>query len=390
MCFGDGQPAPGGVPPLTGDGDKQSPLILELNNTLENSSGGRDVFTVDLDKATLVFKRQPTPGSQTQRIIAEKGRFAPLTAQLFTDDFEISCQAKSAPKPNQQKNPENGSGEMAGGGIGAASSGGPVPSWLRLRGKPEDLAISRDSDAFAGVSTTSFAVVNDVAAQENTFDAHMTAGVVLPNWESNGTVLQSIPFFQYDRSYVDGGKAPPNSTNVNNVGVGVQETLTFPTGGFYSSLSAQPTFVSSLRSNVELFKLRVASEPQPLIPFIGLSAETPIPGVWATAYTRAVVSLFDVARPANDNSITTRKSFAQGGTELGTTFSVKDDNSSFNGVSVPISYTALYGFSGPYRSLGLFQAAINYTLLGLSYTLGNNLDTFEQQKVYKASIGVKY
>jgi hypothetical protein len=40
---------------------------------------------------------------------------------------------------------------------------------------------------------------------------------------------------------------------------------------------------------------------------------------------------------------------------------------------------------------------INYTLpktkyvtVGLSYTSGRNLDTFELQKVYKASLGLKY
>ena len=68
-----------------------------------------------------------------------------------------------------------------------------------------------------------------------------------------------------------------------------------------------------------------------------------------------------------------------------------------DGLSFPIDYTYLYGVSGPYKSVELLQVAANYTLpktkyvtIGLSYTSGRNLDTFELQKIYKATLGLKY
>jgi hypothetical protein len=83
--------------------------------------------------------------------------------------------------------------------------------------------------------------------------------------------------------------------------------------------------------------------------------------------------------------------------EIGGGLFVNDDSSPLKGLSIPVSYTSLYGFSGPYKSVELFQGAINYTFpktkyvtVGLSYMSDRNLETFEAQKVYKASLGLKY
>ena len=212
------------------------------------------------------------------------------------------------------------------------------------------------------------------------------------------TVLSSIPFFQYNRDYVDGAKAPPNSSNVNNAIAGIQENLTFPiTETFYGNLVFQPQYIWNLRSGAQIAKIHLAFQPEPLLPYWGFAAPTGFAGFSATAYVRGVFNYGDITRTTSDATLALTNNFAQAGVQLGGSLFNTDETSIFNGLSFPIQYTNLYGFSGQYREIHLFSAAVNYTLpktkyvsIGLSYLDGRNLDTFENQKVYKASLGVKY
>ena len=398
LCFGDGT-TPTGLPPQTPDNVNQTALVLGLNGTLTPlipMKGPHRDFDIVLGKATLHFLASPVAGSDEQRLNVLAPN-APPVEKVFSSDpkyFDITCSLKPPPKP-APSGPVATNGPPAAPNVPKGDQPPLTPAKLqaiadsfRLRGKPEDLG---------GVSSATLVTVNDLAAQKNTFDAHMTLGYFSTPIDQQGITLASTPFLQYDRDYVDGGKAPPNSSNVNNIGFGIQERLTFPVAGIYGSLFLQPENITSLRNNAELVKFRLAYEADPLVPFIGFAAPTIVPGFWATAYARAVLNIFDVTRPANDKSLTSASSFTQGGTELGVTYFVNDDNSPLKGLSIPITYTGLYGFSGPYKSVELFTGAITYTLpktkyvtVGLSYTSGRNLDTFELQKVYKASLGLKY
>jgi len=100
-------------------------------------------------------------------------------------------------------------------------------------------------------------------------------------------------------------------------------------------------------------------------------------------------------RPANDGSLTPRMNFWQAGGQIGGVLIFKDG--ALDGLNFPIDYTYLQGISGPFKSVELLQVAANYTIpktkyvtIGLSYTSGRNLDTFERQKIYKATLGLKY
>jgi hypothetical protein len=413
LCFGEGKSPPGGGKPPSGDSIAQGALVFDLNSTLGPlvpAAGPHKDFTIELGKATLEFHALPVAQSDEQ-IRTRTAPNAPAVEKVFGTDpkyFDITCKLKDSTAAPGNKSAGKGNSPSKNGAVqspGAVGSTSLVSKaafdaftdHFRLRGKPEDLGIGRDSDAFAGASSATLSTVNDVAAQKNTFDAHMTLGYYATPLDFSGATLESVPFLQYDRSYVDGGKAPPNSSNVNNIGLGIQERFTFPVAGVYGSLFFQPEFIASLRSGAQLVKVRFAYEADPLIPFIGFAAPTVIPSLWATAYARVALNAYEVTKSANDNSLTANSNFVQGGTELGFTLFVNDDSSPFMGLSVPVSYTSLYGFSGPYKSVELFQAAINYTFpktkyvtVGLSYMSGRNLETFEAQKVYKASLGLKY
>jgi hypothetical protein len=397
LCFGDGPPVPGGGLPPSNDALSQQAMVQALNATLTplvGPDGQHRDFDVNIGKATLTFVASSVAPSDERRKTATAPN-APAIEKVFSTDpkyFEIKC------KLQDEKPSPAGPGQA--GTPTAPSSSTATNNFFqqfRVRGKPEDLGVGRDDQPFQGVSAATLSTVNDVAAQKNTFDAHITVGYVLPPLERNGLVLESLPFIQYDRSYVDGGKAPPNASNVNNLGFGIQERFTFPIGGMYGSLFVQPEYIISLRSHAEVLKVRLAYEPDPLIPYIGFAAPTPVSSFWATAYARAVVNIYDVVRPSNDNSLAPAGTFVNAGTELGLALFVNDDDSPFNGISIPITYTILHGFSGPYKTVDLLQVAINYTLpktkyvtVGLSYNVGRNLDTFEDQKVYKVSLGYKF
>ena len=248
------------------------------------------------------------------------------------------------------------------------------------------------------MSAASLSTVNDVIAKRNTFDVHLTVGYAMDPVQWGAVVLESIPFLKYDRDYVSGDKAPPNANNVNNIGFGAQERLTLPLAkDLYATLTAQPQYIVSLRTNAEVMQLHLTYEVEPLMPVLGFAAPIWDSGPWAKVYARAVVNSYQVVRSAYDKSLTAGNSFMLGGIQIGGSVFVKDENSKLNGLSFPLDYTTLYGFSDPYKAIELLQVGVNYAVpktkyvtVGLSYTKGNNLDTFEQQKVYKASLGVKY
>ena len=115
------------------------------------------------------------------------------------------------------------------------------------------------------------------------------------------------------------------------------------------------------------------------------------------AYARGALNVGDVTRPTTDPTLALTNNFTQAGAQGGIAITDTDPNSFFNGVSIPIDYTNLYGFTGQYKSVSQFSAAINYTFpktkyitIGVSYVDGRDLNTFEMQKLYKVTLGVKY
>jgi hypothetical protein len=410
-CFG-ARPETGaaGVPELSPDNLVQNQLVQDVNalfRTLQDAKG--DIKLGD-DKASISFRkvRQVSElDARRQPLLGLDGGFS-TAAQVFSEAptyYDIQCHV--APQKPAQPVAAGGNGRPANGarqGAGIGSPIAPTPSTIpletvadrfRLRGKADDLWIGRDAEGFAGLSGASFAVSNDQIARKSNFDAHLVLGYALPAWQSGGVVLDSIPYIKYDRSYIDGVK-PTGSNNVNNIAAGLQQRLTFPiTESFYNAVIFQPQFVNSLRTGAQVLSLRLTYEPEPLVPYLGFIAETPIPGLWATAYARGVTNYYEVVHSANDGTLSSSKSFWHVGAQLGGVLMFKDGT--LSGLSFPIDYTYFYGVSGPYKSVELLQIAANYTLpktkyvtIGLSYTSGRNLDTFELQKVYKASLGLKY
>jgi hypothetical protein len=390
------------IPPYTDDAAAQLRMVADVNTLFEGlQKAGGDDFELKDKKSILHFHRARTiTALDVEREPRLGDAHASLPSQIFAEShpfFELTCKAQ----PVVAMPGGGGNSAPPGSGSGKApqqASAETILDRFRLRAKSEDLWFGRDDSNFSGLSGASFATVNDLAAGKNTFDVHFALGYALPAWQNGAAVLDSIPYIQYDRSYVDGSNAPANSSNINNIGVGLQERFTFPVfEGFYSAVIFQPKYVVSLRSGAQLASIHLAYEPEPLVPYLGFLAETPIAGWWASAYARGVLNYYEVVHSSNDGVLNSGQNFFRGGIQVGGVLSVKDTQSPFVGLSFPLDYTYFRGVSGPYKSLELLQVGINYTLpktkyvtVGVSYTTGRNLDTFEQQKVYKASLGLKY
>jgi hypothetical protein len=398
---------PNGMKLLTSDAANQEQMVQEVNNALRQAAAGRDDFDLVLTKITLRFHRtKPATALDVQKQpILAIGNDISLTAQVFSSDpvfFEVTCVAptKETSGTVSPSLPSSSGPPTAPGATPPGSPGQSFVDRIRVRAKSDDLWVPRDADAFAGLPSASLAIVNDNIAKKNTFDLHLTVGYVLPAWQlgSGDVVLEAIPFVKYDRDFISGPNAPLKASNINNVAFGLQENLTFPLAStFYSRFAVQPEFVHSLRTDADVAKLRLIYEPEPLLPFIGFVAPTPIPSFSATAYARGILNITRVVNSGSDPTLSVSNNFAQGGVQMGGALFNKDETSMLNGVSIPIDYTNLRGLSGPLKSIHLLQTALNYTFpktkyitVGLSYTSGRNLDTFEQQKLYKASLGLKY
>ena len=416
--------------------DVQRRMVLELGTALSKAPRSGDVIELKVkfgsqkNGAALLFKRNRAV-SELDRARHPILAYSPLPgridyslpAQVFARDpdkgdiFSVSCriaQKQDSPADNvSSTGPHQGSANWPGGAPAGSPAGGSynwapsqkqpavseyIMDHIRLRANTNDLDIGRSDAAFNGLAAASLAVNSDRIARKTTFDLHAVLGYVMPTVELTDRVtLASIPFLKVDRSFINAAKIPPNS-DVENYGVGTRESLTFPVAPqFYSTLSFQPQYIFSVQNDAEIFKLNVVLEPQPLWPYFGYAAATGIAGLDAKAYVRGVMNIGHVTQPSKNPAFLLTNNYVQGGVQVGGSVFSTDPDSMFNGVSFPISYTYLEGLSGQFKTVHLFQAAANYTLpktkyitIGLSYVNGRNLDTFEQQQVYKASLGIKY
>lgn len=406
-CYGDKpQMGPAG-PSRSQDNTAQFTMVNDVSTMFRSALAADGTIILADDKAAIRFKKVRSvtpPDIKRQPVLGAEGGFS-AAAEVFSDDpvfYEASCviapeKAGSVAAPARRPGKPGSVATAPAANVDAsrAVAAQAIFDRFRIRGKTEDLWIGRDQEGFAGLSGASFALSRDELAGKQNFDTHLVLGYAFQAFQYRDAVLDAIPYLKYDRDYIDGVK-PTSVNNVNNIAGGLQSRFTFPVAdNFYSALIFQPQYVESLRSGAQVVSIRLAAEPQPLVPYLGFVAETPIPTVWASAYARGVTNYYEVTRNANDGSLTSGKNFWHAGVQLGGVLMVKEGT--FNGLSFPIDYTYLYGLSGPYKSVELLQVAANYTFpktkyitVGLSYTSGRNLDTFEQQKLYKASLGVKY
>ena len=390
-----------GQPQPTADADNQARMVTQVEDLIEASAGKSHGFPLTIGKLKLLVEwhRDATALDANQQPSLLDNGDPSLAAQVFSDNqYTITCAPKSDQSASSPPAPPAGSDRSPGGPAAAKTL--LSSDRIRIRSKADDLWVSRDLDAFTSLQSATFGVVTDAVASKNTFDAHVAVGYALPSWQvgSGATYLDSIPYFQYDRSYVDGGGAPKNPTDVNNIAVGSQERLVFRVADdFYSSITAQPVYIHSLRSDTDIAKLHLVYDPIPLVPLFAAPLPLGSSGFSATAYARSVLNISHVTHSGTDLTLANSTNFVQGGVQVGGALFDKDESSMLNGISIPIDYTYLRGFSGAFTSVRQFTAAINYTLpktkyvtVGISYSNGRNLDTFEAQQVYKVSLGLKY
>lgn len=270
-----------------------------------------------------------------------------------------------------------------------------VFSPIRLRGSTTDLAVSRDQDSdFKSASSATLSITNDNEAHTSKFDSHLAVGYALPQGSIAGADVLSIPYFKMDRSYTGGSGSSKTATNVDNIGVGLQENAIFPINGMYGNLAVQPDYTYSLRSEAKIGKLILTYDAFPPVPFYNKVSPIGWLGLSAFVDAQPQLNIGRVFSPGTDATLTDR-TFTQAGAYIRATLSSDDADSPFNGFSIPLTYTYLYGFVGSYKAIQQFTAGVDYALtkyvsVKLSHTSGRNPDTFEKQSLYQMSLGLKY
>jgi hypothetical protein len=396
LCHGD----PGQKDKCSGtDSIAQGALILGLNDTLRRAAGvNPGDFTLTLPKIKLRFRstgKQVTELDVARYPLLALAPADSLAARVFMQSpqlYQISC--ASAP---------SGTPGAAGAPVPDAAADGrtaplaALPKQVRIRAKPSDLFVGQDDAAFGGLPSASLAISDDWLAQKTSFDLHAAVGYQLPYWQSGPVSLASIPFARVDRDRV--AKGSTVTSNVENYGVGLAESLNFPIAEkLYGNLTAVPQYVFSADADTSLFTGTVAFELQPLMPYFGYAAALPgWPDVQGTAYAQALYMYSEVNDPGLHPTLVANGAYSFAGFRIGGSLFDAKEGSILNGLSLPVDYAFLEGFSGNRDSLRLFTASLNYTFpktkylsIGVTYTDGNNLDTFERQKLLKATLGLKY
>jgi hypothetical protein len=323
-----------------GDALNRKPRLQKAGDTIElpvkygsQRNGATLVFKLNRLVSPLDRKRYPMldhlplPGHPDYSLPAQVFLIGPDHGDEI---FSISCRLAKGPGPGQRNAGASGAavgsttaaavGDPAGGTYGwpppqqQPTASAYILDHLRLRASTDDLDIGRGNAAFGGLASASLAASSDRIAAKTTFDVHSVVGYVLPSFDLvEGFTLDSIPFFKFDRDYVETAKVPPNS-NVDNIGLGLRESLTFPIAQlFYNRLTAQPQYIFSVRQHAEIMKFNAVYEPEPLWPYFGYAAASGLPGFNATVIARGVLNIAHVTEMGNDRTLLPTNNYGQGG-----------------------------------------------------------------------------
>jgi hypothetical protein len=309
--------------------------------------------------------------------------FSPVTAYSDKNDGnEIICTAKDAPQPPPPYN---------------AASDTSALSKLRVRGLSDDLYIDRLQGNFKATTAASGNFTsNTLAVHTTTTKATAALGYAFDAIPQT----QIVPYFSFNQSITGTAGKPGVLDPTNNVALGVVAERYFidPNSPAISHVfSVKPQFLLNTADQSELASMRLIYAPWIDSAVFNLNTFRKLDFLPGSTWGEIVFDL------RNDSGVYTNRgntpaivgvnrNFDRAGTRIGVALTT--DN--FPSLTLLITETYLYGFSGYYRSIDMFQASLTYNIvnnyLGLtaSYKKGRDEDTAVSSQIWTVGLTARY
>jgi hypothetical protein len=296
------------------------------------------------------------------------------------EDNKISCTKEPTPAPPQAFDPTKD----------------PVLSKIRVRGLSDDLNIDRNDPRFKGTTSATGSYSANTAAT-HTFTTIATGAVgyafdTIPQTQ----IVPYLSFFQSVTNIV--GKATNNDPN-NYVAGGILFQHYFDYEGVTHEFSIKPQYLTDTTTEARLVSARAIYTPSLNIPF-NLNSFRQLSFLPGSPWGEIVFNLrSDAGSYSNRGNtpavVAVNQDYERVGTQVGVTLST-DASAGMPSFTWIATETYLYGVSGFYRHLDLFQTSLTYNFpnsyLGLtaSYKHGRDEDTAVASQIYTLGLSAHY
>src|ERR1700722_2284070 len=343
-----------------------------------NQRASSPAFVPGKDLAKLHSGTDPLSGASNQLLLF----FSSAAVKANYEDNGIQCAAKDAPQPPPPYN--------------AASDKSPL-SKVRVRGASDDLYIDRLQGNFKATAAAAGTFTS------NTLAVHTTttkAGAALAYAFAPIPPTQLLPYFSFSQSITGTAGKPGVVDPTNNVAWGVVAERYFidpNTPAISHVLSVKPQFLINTTDHSELASVRLIYAPWIDSAVFNLNTFKKLNFLPGSTWGEIVFDVRNDYGAYTDRGLTpaiigVNKDFERAGARIGVALT----NDNFPSLTLLVSETYLYGFSGYYRAIDLFQASLTYNLvnnyLGLtaSYKKGRDEDTAVASQTWTVGLTARY
>jgi len=257
----------------------------------------------------------------------------------------------------------------------------PVMSNIRVRGLSDELYIDRNQSLFKGTSSATGNFSGDTTAA-HTYTTKVNGAF---GYAFGGTsAIQFVPYVSIYQSLTDTALKPRVIDPSDNVAGGILAYGYFDTGGLSNVVSVKPQYLLNTSNQAELASVRAIYTPLMDIPFNINTFEhlNFLPGSpwWEFTFNLRSDSGTYTNRGNTPAVVAVNTDFERAGAQVGAVFST-DGIANLPSLTLIATETYLYGFTGFYRHMDVFQSSLTYNLtnsyvdLTASYKHGRDEDT---------------
>jgi hypothetical protein len=282
-----------------------------------------------------------------------------------SNGYHISCTREDIPKAPKPFDPTKD----------------PVVTNFRVRGLSDELYVRRELPAFKGTTSATGNFSGDTST------AHTYTSKIIGAFGyafGADTQVQAIPYFSLYQSITDTSGKPRVFDPNDNIAGGLLVQSYFDSGELSNVFSLKPQYLLYTSNKAELGSLRAIYTPTMATP-MNINTFTRLDFLpWSPWWQFTVNLRSDTGSYANRGNtpaiMAVNRDFERAGTQVGFTLTT-DGIANLPSLTLIVTETYLYGFSGFYRHLDLFQASLTYNFtnsyVGLtgSYKHGRDEDT---------------